>query len=246
MGTKTRKQREIAERERLVLDVAAEMVAEKGYLGLTMDRVAAATEYSKGTIYQHFSNKEEILAALAVESAERRVALFEKAATFAGKPRERMAAIGVAADLFVQLHPLHFRCETVIGAHSIRDKASEKRIQRLEDSEFGCMNVVLGLVRDAVAQGDLQYEDPTTPQTIVLGLWSMASGYHQMAASEDGRLERKLGLDAQDGNALFACYQRYLDGFGWAPLSHEWDYAESVERARREVFAEEIARAGRT
>lgn len=246
MPTSTRKQREIAEREQLVLDVAAHMLVERGYLGMTMDRIAAATEYSKGTIYQHFRNKEEILAALAVESAERRVALFEKAATFRGRPRERLAAVGIAADLFVELHPLHFRCEGIIGAHSIREKTSEARIQRLEDSEFGCMNVVLGLVRDAVAQGDLRYEDPTTPQTIVLGLWSMASGYHQMAASEDGRLERKLGIEAQDGNALFACYQRYLDGFGWAPLSHEWDYAESVERARREVFAEELARAGRT
>ena len=71
MGTLTRKQREIAEREQLILGIAAEMLVERGYLGLTMDRIAAATEYSKGTIYQHFPNKEEIVAALATESAAR-------------------------------------------------------------------------------------------------------------------------------------------------------------------------------
>ena len=40
------------------------MLLERGYLGLTMDRIAKATEYSKGTIYHHFSSKEVLLEAL--------------------------------------------------------------------------------------------------------------------------------------------------------------------------------------
>jgi len=241
MGTQTRKQREIAERQRLILDVAAGMVAEKGYLGLTMDRIAAATEYSKGTIYQHFANKEEILASLAAESSERRVALFEKAATFPGRSRERLAAVGVAADLFVRLHPLHFRCESVIGAHSIREKASPKCIQRLEDTEFGCMNVVLGLIRDGVAAGDLVLENDQSPQTILLGLWSMSTGFHHMNTIEGHPLESKLGFEDL-GRALFTCYDRFLDGFGWRPLSSEWDYPATLERIQNEVFHDELRR----
>ena len=50
MATSTRKARELEAREALILDVAERLVQEKGYLGMNMDQVAAATEYSKGTI----------------------------------------------------------------------------------------------------------------------------------------------------------------------------------------------------
>ena len=239
MGTLTRKQREIADRERLIKEVAAGMLVERGYLGLTMDRIAEATEYSKGTIYQHFPNKEEILAALAIESSQRRVGLFEKAATFKGRPRERLAAVGLAAELFVRLHPLHFQVEAIVAAQSIREKTSRERIETLEGCEFGCMNVVQALARDAVAQGDLEYEDAQTPQTIVLGLWSMSTGFHHVTAVEGNPLQNKLGFE-DPGQALFACYERYLDGFGWKPLSAEWDYSATLERVRKEVFSDEL------
>ena len=65
METLSRKQREIQEREALILEVAREMLLERGYLGVTMDRIAQAIEYSKGTVYQHFSSKEDVLVALA-------------------------------------------------------------------------------------------------------------------------------------------------------------------------------------
>ncbi len=35
------------------------MIVRDGYHGLSMDRIAEALEYSKGTIYQHFSCKKK-------------------------------------------------------------------------------------------------------------------------------------------------------------------------------------------
>jgi len=241
MSAPSRKQREIAQRERLVLDVAARLLVERGYLGLTMDRIAAATEYSKGTIYQHFSNKEEILAALALESSSRRVALFERASTFSGRARERLCAVGVAASLFVDLHPLHFQVESIVHAQSIRQKASEARIRRLEDSELACMNIVLGLIRDAVAQGDLELEEEDQAQMMVLGLWSMSTGFHHLSSIEGDPIVGKLGL-AEPGAALFRCYDRFLDGCGWRPLARDWDYPSILERIHLEVFSDEFNR----
>jgi len=52
----SRKQREIATREQLILDTAQNILHEQGYSHLTMERIAEATEYSKGTIYYHFSS----------------------------------------------------------------------------------------------------------------------------------------------------------------------------------------------
>ena len=47
-------------RQTAILDVARKIFRERGYLGLNMDRVAQEMKVAKGTIYQHFSCKEEI------------------------------------------------------------------------------------------------------------------------------------------------------------------------------------------
>ncbi len=241
MGTLTRKQREIAEREDLILSVARQLMVDQGYLGLTMDKVAAEIEYSKGTIYQHFSCKEEILAGLAYESAELRRELFERAATFRGRPRERLAGVGVADHLLVNLYPQHFAIERLIHTHSIRDKLSEKRLAQLEACNEGCKNVITGLVRDGAAQGDIEYDDPQTPALIAFGLWSMAFGANLIAAAGSVDLEEKLGI-ADHSEVLFQNYHRLLDGYGWQPLSTEWDYHATVQRVQEEVFPDEVRR----
>ncbi len=64
MAISTRKERQLREREELILDRAREMLAEKGYLGLKLDELAEAVEYSKGTLYQHFSSKEDMILAI--------------------------------------------------------------------------------------------------------------------------------------------------------------------------------------
>ena len=238
MGTLTRKQREIAERGDLILDVARRMLVDKGYLGLTMDRVAEATEYSKGTIYLHFSCKEEILAALAIQSAEKRIELFERAATFQGRARERMSAVGQADGLFVRLFPQHFEIETILTTNSLREKTSEARRTALEACDFRCLSTVTGIVRDAVASGDLELSGPEEGGQLAFGLWSMAFGAHLLEADPNVDMAQKMGLsDAQA--ALNANFHRFLDGFSWKPLSTEWDYDETARRIRDEVFPDE-------
>jgi len=62
-------QRSLKERLRevragLILDVAEEMLAEKGYHDTSMDEIAARTGVAKGTLYQHFPSKEDLVFAL--------------------------------------------------------------------------------------------------------------------------------------------------------------------------------------
>ena len=119
MATLTRKQREILEREQRVLALARKMLLSDGYHGLSMDRIAEGLEYSKGTIYNHFSCKEEILLALMEQTAEQRRSLFARAAVFPGDSRQRITAVGVAAELFVRLYPDHFQVEQIVRSSSI-------------------------------------------------------------------------------------------------------------------------------
>ena len=85
MDTLTPKQLEIRNREEKILEVARPLILRDGYQGLSMEKIAAELEYSKGTIYNHFSCKEEIVVALAIQSANVRVNQFRKAAEFSGQ-----------------------------------------------------------------------------------------------------------------------------------------------------------------
>ena len=90
MSTASPKKREIIDREARIRQIARPMIIKNGYHGLNMDRIAEEMQLSKGTIYNHFSCKEEIIIALAIESAEKRREMFQQAAQFRGRSRFRI------------------------------------------------------------------------------------------------------------------------------------------------------------
>ncbi len=237
MSTQSRKQREIQEREQRILETAWPLLIEQGYLGLSMDRIAETLQYSKGTIYNHFSCKEEIIIALAIQTTEKRTRLFERAAAFRGTSRERIHAIGSAATIFVQLFPDHFKLEHIIRSSSIWEKTSEKRRTIMRSCERRCMGIVGGIVRDAIAHADLTLDDGIVPEDLVFGLWSISVGAFSIITTSDQLVE--LGIQEP-----FETYRqnvhRLLDGFGWRPLSADYDSVAVDDRIRAEVFPEEF------
>ena len=234
MTTLTAKQREIQERESRILEVARKMVVREGYHGLNMDRIADAVKYSKGTIYNHFSCKEEIIIALAAQISSKRVELFQKAAQYRGCSRYRMMAIGQAAEIFVRDYPDFFEFEEIIQLSSVQEKTSEKRKIVIQGCEMQCMSVVAGIVRDAVAQEDLILQDGITPEKLVFGLWSLTSGAYSIMLKSKSLMH--FGFD--DPFQLVQQHTSFmLDGFGWNPISTEYEADEVVEKIRKELFA---------
>jgi AcrR family transcriptional regulator len=58
------KERQRREREKLILQVAEEVILEKGYHEASMDEIAARVGVAKGTVYLHFPGKEEMVGAI--------------------------------------------------------------------------------------------------------------------------------------------------------------------------------------
>lgn len=233
MIVETRKQREIRERETRILQVARTHLVDGGYLGLNMERIASEMEYSKGTIYQHFRNKEEILIALANEALQLRTGMFEQAAVFRGSSRQRIAAVGAAAEAFVETAPHYFLVEQIVRASSIWEKTSPERRDLMAQCERKCMAVVGGVVRDAVAQGDLTLPAGYTPEDVVFGLWSLNLGAQTISSSSDSLGE--IGIPNPGASLRRGCNQM-LDGYGWRPLSTEFDYFAHMDRVKQELF----------
>ena len=100
-----RKQTQIAEREAIILEIASEIIAREGPEALTMERVLARVDFSKGTLYNHFTCREDLLVAVHAQCFSAHLDLFSRGALFRGRPRERFAAAGMGHQILRQLDP---------------------------------------------------------------------------------------------------------------------------------------------
>lgn len=88
-----RKQREKEEMRQLILDGAREVFLEKGYEDTSLRNIAERIEYSPGTIYLYFKDKDEIFHALH-EEGFRRMILQMQPLQHVSHPFERLKAMG--------------------------------------------------------------------------------------------------------------------------------------------------------
>lgn len=225
----TRKQREIKEREARILKLARPILLREGYQALSMDRLAAEMEYAKGTLYNHFPNKEDIVMALAVESINLRMRMMESASLHGQNPRERLVHVGAASELFSTATG-HFAIEAWIRNSTIWEKASPERQDFIKQTEGKCMGIVAGLSRDAVARGDLALPPGLSPEEVIFGFWSITYGSQILAASSPSL--GALGITNPLSTIRQHCFT-LLNGFQWKPFM---DYPDHTELMNREVL----------
>ncbi|MFJ8474025.1 TetR/AcrR family transcriptional regulator [Kitasatospora sp. NPDC094011] len=106
MSVQERKQRERAERERLIVATARELAEQQGWDAVTTRRLAERIEYSQPVLYSHFRGKREIIGAVALDGAtEMAAALRAATAAAADGPRGRVAALARAYLDFAAANP---------------------------------------------------------------------------------------------------------------------------------------------
>ncbi|GAA1034671.1 MULTISPECIES: TetR/AcrR family transcriptional regulator [Amycolatopsis] len=105
MSVHERKQREQAERERLIVATARELAEQQGWDAVTTRRLAERIEYSQPVLYSHFRGKREIIGAVALDGAAELAAAARAAASAESDPRARVTALALAYLDFAEQHP---------------------------------------------------------------------------------------------------------------------------------------------
>lgn len=210
-------------REQNLLQLARQILLQEGFSGLTMDRLTAVSTVSKGTIYNHFSSKEDVLTALAIDSLQRLQALFTLAAQAGAHSRERVLALHYAYSLFGELQPTSFYCLINSASPAMQEKTSAARLTLRIQLEQRLMEQCEQLLQQACDEGAL-----SAPQTSIARLaylnWAVAFGMNALYVPGQqlwmaGNVSRS-DICLQGLNLLF-------DGMGWQPLSNAWDYQQS-------------------
>jgi len=226
MFTQSRRERQWRERHALIIAEAENLFAGGGYRGLNLDHLAERVEYSKATLYNHFSSKEDLLLAVANAHLDLRYQLFSRALSFPGVSRERMCVVGVADELLCEAKPYAFSLAQLVRTQSIWEHAGEDNRDAYERRAGEVLSVVKEIVRQARQAGDLPSTAPSDEQ-IMTGIVSLAKG--SFLLGEAGIFP---GDSIRPGEFRFANYNVFLDGAGWRPLSTEYDYEAARGRAR--------------
>ncbi|MES0327793.1 MAG: TetR/AcrR family transcriptional regulator [Gammaproteobacteria bacterium] len=233
----SRKQRELAQRDELILDAAQNILHEQGYSYLTMDRIAEAVEYSKGTIYNHFSSKEDMVCSLCCRSVNSLIDMFSRAAEYEGSSRERFSAIGIGYSLYHQVHPMAAQNVQIIKINAVREKISEEKLAEMELLEQRIIEIALHVVNEAIDCGELPKETTPIANSIVFGCWSMYFGA-LILENSDIPLE-DLGFSPAV-QMLWLNTQKFLDGYNWLPLSSDTDNEAMFNKITSDLYTHEI------
>ncbi|MEV0187120.1 TetR/AcrR family transcriptional regulator [Kitasatospora purpeofusca] len=105
MSLQERKQRERADRARLIVATARELAEQQGWDAVTTRRLAERIEYSQPVLYSHFRGKREIIGAVALEGAAEMAAALRAATAAADGPRARVVALARAYLDFADRNP---------------------------------------------------------------------------------------------------------------------------------------------
>jgi AcrR family transcriptional regulator len=125
MSITERKQREKLEMRRIILDAAKSIFLEKGFGSTSIRNIAEKIEYSPGTIYLYFNDKDEIFHALHEEGFRKMLDMMQPLKHVAD-PMERLIAMGKVYMEFAysnkELYDLMFIMEAPINAEQDREK----------------------------------------------------------------------------------------------------------------------------
>ncbi|MET8355055.1 TetR/AcrR family transcriptional regulator [Micromonospora sp. NPDC005206] len=105
MSVQERKERERADRERLIVATARDLAEQQGWDAVTTRRLAERIEYSQPVLYSHFRGKREIIGAVALKGAAEMAAAVRAATAAADGPRSRVTALARAYLDFAARNP---------------------------------------------------------------------------------------------------------------------------------------------
>jgi AcrR family transcriptional regulator len=105
MSIQARKERDRAQREKLIITAARELAEAEGWDAVTTRRLAERVEYSQPVLYSHFKGKDAITTAVALEGFADMAAELRAARTAAGDPADALARLSAAYVAFADQRP---------------------------------------------------------------------------------------------------------------------------------------------
>jgi len=198
MGVTERKEREKEQRRKAIIDAAEQVFFSKGVDNATMDEVAEKAEFSKGTLYLYFNNKDELLHAIIGRGLEILYNMFKTRAENEKKGIDKIKAIGKAYFEFYKEYPDYFTTMLHQDTHKFDPETMGKNPNYARCNEIG--NNIFGLMQKAVTTGitDGTIRQDLDPVKLSLVLWSHSAGVMHIFKTKEAMVENMFKLTVEE------------------------------------------------
>ena len=184
-STLTRRERERTERTQLILEGARRVFEREGHGGLSIRKVAKEIDFSPGTLYLYYRDKDALMLALHEEAFARKAGMFAPLMSVED-PMERLVAMGRSYIRHALEHPSDFHLMFV----------DDCPMQTLldENREWHTTNGAFSMVRATVAEGigKQRFRENVQAESMAVILWSMVHGCAMLI------LSKRLGMLSEE------------------------------------------------
>jgi len=226
-------------REANILEAAQALINQIGATAMTMDKVVARVPYSKGTVYNHFSSKEDLLIGLCNDSMRNLISMFQRAMSIDTCSRDKMLAVAFAYMLYAYLYPDKFMLVITAKTPSVSDKASPER----QAEHLALENSLLELASTTIVQGieDNQLSLPAgmTTEHVTFAFWSSAFGTISLLSEKVERCTAREEMLLEQ--AIIMNCNLLLDGLNWSPRTESERTHRVIQQLKDDIFSPEMA-----
>ncbi len=196
MGIAERREREKEQRRNTILDAAEKLFIANGVANTTMDEVAEEAEFSKGTLYLYFKNRDDIFFGVNLRGLNILKSLFEEAIATEGNGLCKVREIGKAYYRFSQEFPNYFTIFMSFDPEKMDITDMESNGYKCHHCSEEVMGVVANAIQIGIDDGSIRPElDPMKTAYI---LWGQTTGIIQIIVKQGEHLQDHHNINPED------------------------------------------------
>lgn len=175
----SRREREKNLREEEIIDAAEKLFFNNGYDHVTMDEIAKEADFTKRTVYQYFTGKEDLYFAVALRGFKKMYIYFKNTGKEGKNGFERLKFACYSYYNFFKENPQIFKIMNYIGyiKKNTKDSPKQKEWLDFDDNMFGKM--AQG-VRQGIEDGSIRKDK--NPEMITYSLAFILTGFFNQLA----------------------------------------------------------------
>jgi len=160
---------EYEDKQQSILDGAAELFAERGFAGTTIEAIARSLNASKAWLYHYYDAKEAVLYALLKDHVERLLRVAEDALAAPGTPQTRLRRlVGALIEVYADARAKHVVLMNELGALPAEQRAELRMLQNRLVDRF---QSIIAEIRPDIAASE-QHRRPTTMLLMGMMNWT--------------------------------------------------------------------------
>lgn len=191
----SRSEMERAQRESMMIEAAEKLFIEKGYDNVSMDEVAKAAQFTKRTLYQYFTSKEDLFFAVALKGFRMMALCCGKGFSTGKNGFDRLQNGVYAYYEFTSRNPGMFGLMRRVGIMRRSAPADSPRLKDWLQFDDKLFRAVADVVADGIKDGSVR--DDIDPRMGTYSLVFLVTGFFRLLSETGENFTDHFGLDLE-------------------------------------------------